>query len=402
MASSGACTILNITSYRLVARLVQSTCLSALVIGAAFAAPAPRALDLATTGGFNRTCATLPPSAAQLTNDDERIAWAVCHDVDLVRRIATWFSQGSRAYNGGQASPAQLKAEVERKLDLVRDDLRRTRVQLERVDLKQRSSLRLAPGQWRVDLDGDGRIETWEANFFAIPRRQGGEPKLAMPSNDAEHYNRHYNQDAQIAVDQADVLWALSYHQFIEGLMANVRAFDIDVNTFAVTLARPALLRNAHLLIGQGLATSERLRLSVLAETDDDHEWLGHPGQASSAFPIPLEAADFATWGQVLAQMQSLWQGRHLLPTTRNARGLLAELAPVCEPGEGLDLAKLYLQPPPAGTQAKLGQLRAMGQGACRKVDAGHPVSDLPAWLERSRSGQASGTQMLRYLYWVN
>lgn len=373
-----------------------------MLTGTALAAPPPRTLDLASTAGFTRTCATLPPSATQLASDDERIAWAVCRDVDLVRRIVTWFSQGSRAYAGGHASPAQLKAEVERKLDVVRNDLRRTRVQLERVDLKQRTSLRLAPGRWRVDLDGDGRIETWEANFFAIPRRQGGEPDFAMPSNDADHYNRHYDLNTVIAVDQADVLWALSYHQFIEGLLANLRAFDLDVNSFAITLARPALLRNAHLLIGQGLATSERLRLSVLAETDDDHEWLGHPGQASSVFPIPLEAADFETWGQVLVQMRSLWQGRHLLPTTRNGRGLLAELAPVCEPGEGLDLARLYLQPPAVGTPVKLGQLRALGQGACRQVDAGHPLSDLPAWLDRSRSGQASGTQMLRYLYWVN
>jgi hypothetical protein len=253
-----------------------------------------------------------------------------------------------------------------------------------------------------VDLDGDGRIDTWEAHFFAIPRRHGGEASFAMPSNDADHYARHYAMDTVIVVDQADVLWALAYHQFIEGLLANLRAFDLNVDSFAVTLARPALLRDAHLLIGQGLAKSERLRQAVLAETDDDHEWLGHPGQTSSAFPVPLDAADFATWGQVLVQMQSLWQGRHLLPTTRSARGLLAELAPVCEPGEGLDLAKLYLQPPPVGTQAKLGQLRAMGQGACRRVDAGHPLSDLPAWLERSRDGQASGTQMLRYLYWVN
>jgi hypothetical protein len=41
------------------------------------------------------------------------------------------------------------------------------------------------------------------------------------------------------------VLWALSYHQFIEGLLTNVRAFDLDVKTFELTLARPALLATA-------------------------------------------------------------------------------------------------------------------------------------------------------------
>lgn len=393
---------MNVTPRRLTERLVRATCFSALLSVSAFAAPAPRPLDLATAAGFNTTCATLPPSASGLHSDDERIAWVVCRDVDLVRRIATWFSKGSQAYGSGKASPAQIKAEVERAVDLVRVDLRRIRLQLERVDLKQRTSLRLAPGQWQVDLDSNGQIETWEANFFALPRRKGGEPQFAPPSNDAGHYTRHYDREAQISVDQTDVLWALSYHQFIEGMLTNLRAFDLDPNTFAVTLARPALLRNAHILIGQGLATSERLRLAVLAETDDQHEWLGHPGQVSSVFPIPMEAADFAIWGQVLAQMQSLWRGHHLLPTTRNARGLLAELAPLCEPGEGLDLAHLYHQPPAAGTAVKVDALRTLGQGACRKVDAGHPLSDLPAWLDRARSGQASGTQMLRYLYWVN
>ena len=384
------------------ARLRLALPLLALCGGLSPAASAPRPMDMTTTAGFNATCAAMPRQTWFIRRDDERVAWAICHDVDLLRRAITWVTHDLRTLADRKTTEARLKAEVERRIDGLRTELRRSREQLERVRQQPGVLLRIAPGQWQIDLDGDGRISTWEAHFFAIPNRSTDEASPSMPSDDPDHYRQQTQLDAVIGVDASDVLWALSYHQFIEGLLANVRAFDVDIDRMRITLARPALLREAHRLIGQGLTTSEQLRESVLAETDDDQEWLGNPAQRSSRFPVPLEAADFATWGEVVQQMQALWQGRHLLPTTRGQRGLLAEMAPLCEPGQGLDLSRLYLEPAPKGTQATLEALRALGQRACRPVDAAHPLSELPAWMERTRSGQANGMQLLRYLYWVN
>lgn len=139
----------------------------------------------------------------------------------------------------------------------------------------------------------------------------------------------------------------------------------------------------------------------MLTERSDDHEWLGHPGQTNSVFPIPLDAQDFVVWREVLAGISDLWHGRHLLPTTQGARGLLGSLAPACEPGQGLDIARLYLQPPPAGTKLKLEQAHTLLRSACRPVDAEHPLSALPNRLDRAQQ-EATGMKMLRYLYWVN
>lgn len=378
--------------------------LSAVLALPATAGPlaASTAPDLATTDGFRRTCAAQPVNADVLRTDDERLAWAICRDVDQVRQLSTWARRGMATINRVQPQDyAAVVAEVERKMDEVRAEMRRTRLQLERVQLGSRRSLRIAPGQWQVDLDGDGELSVWERHFFALPKRRHGEPQFGMPSDDAGHYERHYDLNAVIDLDQSDVLWALSYHQFIEGLLINVRAFDVDLQRRELVLARPALLRQAHGLIGRGLATSGRLRDAVLAETDDQNEWISHPRQVNSVFPIPLEAADFTTWRVMLDQVGALWHGRHLLPTTAGAGGLLGSLAPVCPAGQGLDIAKLYLQPPPAGTRASLSRLPAALTTMCRKVDAAHPLSPLPGRLERDTAG-ATGMSALRYLYWVN
>jgi hypothetical protein len=85
-------------------------------------------------------------------------------------------------------------------------------------------------------------------------------------------------------------------HQFIEGLLTHVRAFDLDTQHWHLNLARPALLGRAHTLMGQGLETSDRMRHAVLAETDDEQEWIANPQQRQSVFPLVLDAEDFQTW----------------------------------------------------------------------------------------------------------
>ena len=72
-------------------------------------------------------------------------------DVDLVRQVATgWRELQQRHADGGRLADDALKAEVERRLDEMRDALRRTRVQLERVNLGGRKSLTCAraSGAW--------------------------------------------------------------------------------------------------------------------------------------------------------------------------------------------------------------------------------------------------------------
>ncbi|GAA0743601.1 hypothetical protein LRH25_06455 [Ideonella azotifigens] len=408
---------------------MKKSILAAALLAAttAFAA-APSAPDLTTPAGFQRSCAEMPvsaprPAAARqapqggqensgaalrflesadsLPNDDARLAWVICRDVDQVRDLITWGTQGMAMLDKAHPSKEQVVAEVTRKVDELREQLRRSRLQLQRVQLGKRTSLLIAPGQWQLDLNGNGQQEAWETWFFALPRPHDGASQPRLPDNDEDRYRREFDANALIRLDQSDVLWALSYHQFLEGLLTTVRAFDFDTDHGELVLSRPALLRSAHGLIAAGLATSEQLRRSVLAETDDEHEWVANPRQKSSVFPIPITAADFETWRALLQELDAVWQGRHLLPTTRGGRGLLASTAPVCPAGQGLDVARLFKSPPPVGTRVGFDRMPALNNQSCRTVDATHPLSNLSTRLDRTAS-EAGGMAALRYLYWVN
>ena len=372
----------------------------AVLAGAANAAPLT--VDLASTEGYRQTCAGLPKVPAALKNDEERIAFVVCRDTALVRQIVTWGVQGMARMSQERPAKEAIMAEIRKEIDYAREEIGLTRNLLERIDLGRRKSLRLVPSEWQTDLDGDGRIAVWEKYFYAVPRRGLHPFRFGRPSDDLSYYLRDYNLDATIRVDQSDVLWALAYHQFIEGLLTNVRAFELDFDRLQLILARPELLKQAHGLINRGFLTSERMRRSVLAESGDDQEWIANPRQTDTVFPVPLDQADFALWGELLKELTALWQGRHLLPVTRGNRGLLAEFAPLCPEGSGLNLAQLYLKPPPAGTEFGLGRDAKLSANHCQRISAQRPLTHLPEMAEKAQRSGSGDLRFLRYLYWTN
>jgi hypothetical protein len=388
------------TSWHFLLRQRAILATGAALLGALATVPGASAADFSTSEGFAAACA---PGAATVpaANDDARIAFVICHDTALTKQIISWGTQGMKRMQASKPDQQTVMVEVIKEIDYVRDQLALTRKTLEQVHLGKRKSLRIAPAQWQMDMNGDGNIDLWEKYLFAIPKRGLQAFRFAAPSNDQAYYDKEYQLDAVIRVDQSDVLWALSYHNFIEGLLTNLRAFDLSESNHGLLLARPELLKVAHRLIGRGLALSAQLRKSVLAETGDDQEWIGNPNQASSVFPIPLDAQDFAAWGSILDELSALWQGRHLLPTTQGQRGLIAEFAPLCPPGKGLNIAKVYLQPPAAGTEFSLGRGAKLSSAHCQAVDARHPLSSLQDLVEKAQKSGA-GMQFLRYLYWTN
>lgn len=339
------------------------------------------------------------PHAAAPRDDDARIAAAICADLDLLNRSIRWADQFFKRVQGRQ--PESLQIEVRGQLERTLADLRQTRHLLEKVRLGERRSWRLAPGQWQIDLNGDAQLAPWERWFFALPRPNLQPAELRMPRNDPAYYETQYDAAAKLRVDQADVLWALSYHQFLEGALNAVLAFEIDFKQGELVLRQPERLQTAHGLVSQGIRTSTRMREAVQAEHHDEDEWIPSPAQTHTVFPLPMDAQAFATWSAVLEEFDALWQGRHLLPTTQGAGGPLGAIAPVCAPGQGLDLAALLRSPPPAGSRFKFGKLaRDTGQ-ACRPVSAQRPLAALLPRAER-RMQDATGMVALRYLYWVN
>lgn len=363
-----------------------------------FAAP-----DLATKEGLVATCAALPADVQALKNNAERQAFAVCSDIALLQQIIRWFKEGMKEFNRGP-NPDTLRTELRKEFTYVRDQLKKVRTLLVSLKLKPGEGLMLAPGEWQLDLDGDGSIEIWERFFFAIPKRGVHPFNFNTPSNDPSYYQQQYQLDARFKIDQSDVLWALAYHQFAEGLMEMLLAHQLNISAKdgeSIELRDPAALLRSHQLVGAGIASSRALRRSLLAETDDKDEWIPNPHQRNTVFPMELDQQAYDTWERFLFEFSPLWVGKTLLVVDQNASGMLGEVAKRCPPGRGLNVATLFLKPdrfPLAmdGTRS-----------ACVTVDSKHPASGLGTMLnqavERGRADpQSPEWHFVRYLYWVN
>ncbi len=359
--------------------------------------------DLATTAGFTATCQQQPADANALKTNADRQAFSVCHDVALVKKIARWVNEDLKSLDGDKDGE-RLRQTIRRQLGEVRDDLRSVREVLTRLKLKSGEGLELAPGQWQDDLDGDGKVETWERYFFAIPQRGEHPPRFMAPSNDPDYYAAEYAPEAKFRVDQSDVLWALSYHQFAEGAVETVLAYTLDLKAPGdkiVVLAEPARLKQAHRLIADGMATSRRMLDSVQAEKDDDEEWIANPRQRNSVFPLPLDEGSFKLWRDILAELTPLWQGKTLLAAGEAERRTVRVAGEICPTGQGLDIARLYRQPVRYPLDPR-GFIQA-----CRPITAKAPMSGLAKVLADAaahgeREPDTQLARFLRHLYWVN
>lgn len=385
---------------RLVALFV-SLCAS----GAVAAAVATTAADADGGVGSEAACAALPSPQAART-PQQRQALVICRDIELVRRVVSFIDQGSAQLEKGTPSGQEISEVVRKELLGVRDDLRTTRGLLEGIKLRDGDGLLLTPSRWVRDLNGDGRIATWERNFFAIPKRHDGPLKVGLASDDPDYYRDEYLADASFKVDQSDVTWALGYHYFAEALVEMVLSYSLEGDSYSadsIVLVDADAAKRAHALLVAGFKSTERLRRSLLAEKDDAAEWIANPRQRNSVFPLRLDEGDFAAWGEVLKQLIPLMEGKTLLVPAAKQGGLLGSLAGLCPPGQGLNVVRLFRQPP----RRLLSWDGAEQQGRmCQRVDAGHPKSPLfellAGYERRAGSDGMAGMRMLRQLLWVN
>jgi hypothetical protein len=387
-------------------RSIALALLSLSLCAPAGAAPLPP--DLSTDAGFRATCAALPRAPAQLRNNQQRQAFAVCRDVELVRNVATFIEAGRLLMEKqDRANNPLVKQMLRSELTHVRDELRTVRQVLEKIRLGKGEGLLLAPASWQLDLNGDGELKPWERYFFAIPVRGKRPFRVGLPNNDPAYYETEFQLDAMVRVDQSDIAWALSYHYFAESLVETVLSYTVNTTEMgprSIELVDPAGMKRANALMVRGFRTSELMRRSVLAETDDDHEWIGNPGQHSSVFPLALDQEDFKVWGEVLAYVIPLFEGKTLLAGDAKAGGMIGGLARTCPAGQGMNVTRFYDNPP----RYPLEQANAQSASAllCQPIDKAHPASGLVAYITeyaRRAEGQ-DGTAMLflRQLVWVN
>lgn len=392
--------------------LVKITLAATLLLGAShhsigqnpIALPAP---NMASQAGFNTTCSALkkiPANQASALTQQNAQAWVICNDIALLQQTAAWAFNAFKRLDSRGSDRINLKDStfinfyIQTQLSYMQSQLSASRLLLRDLKIEAKDSLQLRPQTWMLDVDGDGMVSGWERRFFALPNRSNDiEPSFDMPGD-----SDNVQMQALIKTDQTDVLWALSYHQFIEGVVEMARSQTLNTSSEnglsnMLTLTDKSAWARAYSLIKDGFATSQAMRNAALAETDDDYEWLPNPSQKNSAFPLLLDKNDYATWGNTLTEINLLWSGKTLLEPSNLVRGILGSAARWCEPGSGLDVIKLF------GDQAPRSLLNLdQYTQACSPLSAERTSSNLLKTLEtRAATGDMS-SKMLRYLYWVN
>jgi hypothetical protein len=363
------------------------------------AAPASAALDFTTTQGSEDACRAVAAQPSARTPQQQQAA-VICRDIELARHVLTFV----RDIDVGRPPNAELTLRLRSELLHVREELRGTRAILEHIKLRGKDDgLLLAPATWARDLNGDGKISTWERYMFAIPKRQHGPLTIGYASNEQAYYEREYRLDAQFRVDQSDVTWALGYHYFAEALVEMVLSYTIEGPAQMIVLVDPDAMVRAHQLLVQGFKSTELLRRQLLAEKGDAQEWIPNPKQKNSVFPLKLDQEDFRIWHELLQQIVPLFEGKTLLASQAKLGGWMGSMAKLCPQGQGLSVPAFF-QNPPAQPLNWFG--RPDFSAMCQPLDAQHPATGLfdllAAYAQRSERDAGAGMTILRQLLWVN
>lgn len=117
----------------------------------------------------------------------------------------------------------------------------------------------------------------------------------------------------------------------------------------------------------------------IMAETDDDREWIPNPRQAGVLRTMPLSAEQVAAWNRLLDEIDAVLAGRKLIPHWRFQ--------------EGINLRRMFLEP----TTLDL-VLLIQGSAAIPYLEKGEPASG-ESWQALI---DVFGGDFLDYAAWLN
>ena len=213
-----------------------------------------------------------------------------------------------------------------------------------------------------LDIDGNGQRAEWES-LKALLQGLGAQV-------DWETF------DGKIKFDTADAEWLAAYVHLISGTSEMVLAVDptsairtvyegrkkmeemgavgaMDplfgstdmIDQIAAVLVaidgKPDAARTRKALehFRGMIAHNRKFWPEMMAETDNDHEWLPNP-QQTSPFGIEITPEIAQGWQEVLAELEEMLEGRALIPFWRTPPG-----DPAASTGVGINLRKLLTDP---------------------------------------------------------
>jgi hypothetical protein len=138
---------------------------------------------------------------------------------------------------------------------------------------------------------------------------------------------------------------------------------------------------SARLQLLQVISLSRRSWQDIVAETDNDHEWIPNPNQNGTLSQIKITPEMLLTWAKFLDESEAMLQGQKLAPFWRDAGG------------RGVNLEKVFTQP----TDFDL-ILWAQGSAAAPYLEYG-TMTDKQFW---GTLNQVFRGQFLFYAIWTN
>lgn len=242
-------------------------------------------------------------------------------------------------------------------------DLNRAEKTLAEVKSKD-VKLPMRVGMIRLDLDGNGE-KSDEETFWRIFARV--QPRAGIDEKNASEF--------AVAFDAGDVAWLRGYCHLMAGLGEIVLAYDghelfeatahlffekvksphaylqqgvkvadfggsIDildaiafVHLLRMPLKEPERLQAALAHFQSTIAMSRASWKSILAETDNDREWIPNPKQKSVMMNLTVSDQMISSWMTFLDEMDDLLAGRRLAPFWRS------------NDGRGVNIHRIFTEP---------------------------------------------------------
>jgi hypothetical protein len=183
----------------------------------------------------------------------------------------------------------------------------------------------------------------------------------------------------------APLAQALSEHSTNPGIARGVPDTDFFadsiglIHTINWPVIEPARMLSAREHLKSVVAMSRRSWELILAETDDDREWIPNPRQTHVALGWRVQQEQINAWMAALDEADAILDGRTLVPHWRFARGL--------------DLKRFFEAPQPFDLV-----MLVAGPGAVPFLREG-PISSRQRWNEIMRSFEGN---FFGYALWFN
>jgi hypothetical protein len=235
-------------------------------------------------------------------------------------------------------------------------------------------TLELCIACWEHDWNHNGRVDDRDRKLFEIEydphcdKQAARAPKMALDEGNPDYVDPPPQVECSDEIpegdvrrrptfkfDVGDVDWARAMIAFQRAVVEIILAYrweELD-KLFQAQLKNPKIVlhladakraEHARELIVAGLGFSARSRDEYLAETDDDHEWLPNPSQKHHPIPLPMDAAIYDTWKNVIGDLQRMLASEEGLSLRGAARLVDKELA-IFVPDAYVDLGAMLREP---------------------------------------------------------